>query len=610
MIKTAVILAAGLGSRLKELTKNRPKGFLEIDQQSLIERSIEKLIFFGIEKIVMGTGFLSEHFEALIHKYPLITCVKSDKYESTSSMYTLYNLKKEVNEDFLLLESDLLYDHNGLSVLLNHPEKDVILASGATNSHDEVFIETDQENFLMNMSKKREDLESISAELVGISKVSYKTFQSMCDYAAKQFKTNPKIDYEYVMCGVPEKFYVHKINQYAWIEIDDTTHLKRALGEVYPLIKERESMTQIKRNVLLNPGPATTTDSVKYAQVIPDICPREKEFGELMEYTAQEITQFVANPDKYATVLFGGSGTAAVEAMLSSIIADEEALIIVNNGSYGARMCQMADIYKLNYINFESSSQNPIDFEKLENTIKKTQNLKHLAVVHHETTTGLLNDISKLGELCKKYNLTFIVDAMSSYAAIPIDMEAMNIHFLAASSNKNIQGMAGIGFIICNQESLEQIKNIPPKNLYLNLYAQYKHFKQTKQTRFTPPVQTFYALRQAIIETKIETIPKRYERYSRCWEILINSLEKLKLKFIVPLKHHSKIITSIIEPDNDAYNFNEMHDFLYEKGYTIYPGKVSNLDTFRVSNIGTMLPEDMENFVQLLEEYLKKINYL
>ncbi len=366
---------------------------------------------------------------------------------------------------------------------------------------------------------------------------------------------------------------------------------------------------EIKRNVLLNPGPATTTDSVKLAQVVPDICPREKEFGDLMGYCATEITKFVGDPTQYATVFFGGSGTATVEAILSSVVPQDGKILVIDNGAYGRRMCQITDIHKIDTLIFESSSIGPIDLDALERIMADEEGLTHLAMVHHETTTGLLNDIAAVGKLCHKYGIGFIVDSMSGFAAIPIDMAAMNIDYLAASSNKNIQGMAGIGFAICDKTALEETREIAPRTLYLNLYAQYAYFEKTHQTRFTPPVQTFYALKQAILETKEEGIGKRYERYGQSWETLLRGLDGLGLKYLIDKEHHSKIITAILEPDTENYDFNEMHDFFFEKGFTIYPGKVSNYGTFRISNIGQIDKRDIEAFLRVLEAYLIKIDY-
>ncbi|MBO1686888.1 MULTISPECIES: aminotransferase class V-fold PLP-dependent enzyme [Clostridium] len=392
----------------------------------------------------------------------------------------------------------------------------------------------------------------------------------------------------------------------------------------------------MKRNILLNPGPATTTDTVKNAQVVPDICPREKEFGEVMEFVSKELTNLVADNDEYTTVLFGGSGTAAVESMISSVV-DKDILLIINNGAYGKRICEMAEIYDLNFIEFIGSPVNGIDFIKLEQIISEYNTKKrfiknklndykgivgrynikneddeikvisHIAVIHHETTTGILNDIHRVGGLCSKYNIDLIVDGMSSFAGIPIDMKSSNIKCLASSSNKCIQGMAGVSFVIAEKELLINTKRIKPRNLYLNLYNQYEYFQKNYQMRFTPPVQVLYALKQAIIETKAETIERRYERYVRCCEILWDGLEKLNLKLLVPKEKSSMLLTSIVEPEVKGYNFDSLHNYLYEKGFTIYPGKVSSKNTFRIANIGDIYPENMRKFIEILEEYFLSI---
>jgi len=362
---------------------------------------------------------------------------------------------------------------------------------------------------------------------------------------------------------------------------------------------------KIKRNVLLNPGPATTTNSVKLAQVVPDICPREKEFGDLMEYISAELTKIVANTKKYTTVLFGGSGTAVVESVISSVVPYNKTVLIVNNGAYGKRMCQIADAYDMNYIEFKSSPIKPINLKKLKKVIKENNNISHLAVIHNETTTGLLNNLDDLGQIAKKYNLKFIVDAMSSYVAIPIDMKKQNIHYLLASSNKNIQGMAGIGFVIANKKYLKKLEDIKPRNFYLDLFAQYESFIKSHQMRFTPPVQTLYALKQAIIETKKEGVKNRYKRYSKSWKTLTNFLKKNNLKYLVDDRYHSKIITSIFIPN--GIDFNNMHDYFYKKDFTIYPGKVEKFNTFRIANIGQIDYKDMKKFIKLFKKYLDQI---
>lgn len=368
-------------------------------------------------------------------------------------------------------------------------------------------------------------------------------------------------------------------------------------------------MSMVKRNILLNPGPATTTDSVKYAQVVPDICPRETEFGDLMEYVSAELTRLVADTHDYTTIMFGGSGTAAVEAIISSVV-DDNALLIINNGAYGKRMCEIAEAYSLNFLEFNCPPDDGIDLLSLEKLIQNSsKKISHLAVVHNETSTGLLNDIESIGEICKQHRIDMIVDAMSSFAAIPIQMEKMNISFMAASSNKNIQGMAGVAFVIASKSKLESLSCRKSKNYYLNLYAQYKYFSEFHQMRFTPPVQSLYALKQAIDELKAEGVMRRYERYARSWETLTKGISRLGLRYIVPEKFHSKIITSILEPVCNGYEFSDMHDYLYNQGFTIYPGKFKESKTFRIANIGDITYKDIEAFLLVLENYLETIGH-
>jgi 2-aminoethylphosphonate-pyruvate transaminase len=611
MIKTAVILAAGVGSRLGERTADRPKGFLEIEDIPIIEHSIRKLLEVGIEKIIIGTGFMSEIYENFSLKYPQIKCVLNTKYKSTGSMYTLLQLRKHIQKDFILLESDLIYEKLVLQRLMENQKTNVIMASKFTHSCDEVFIEVNDDGHLLNMSKEKKALKNIYGELIGITKISYKAYKRMCSLAKSVIPIKQKLDYEQALVGISGevKFDVDMIQDIVWGEVDDNTQWDRAVDVIYPLIKARESVPlPVKRNILLNPGPATTTDTVKYAQIIPDICPREKEFGEVMEYISTELTKFVANSEDFTTILFGGSGTSSVEAILSSVV-DQHTVIIINNGVYGKRMCQIADAYQLNYLEYKSPTDDALDLKNLENLLRTShKNISHLAVVHNETTTGLLNPLHAIGTLCKKYEIKLIVDAMSSFAAIPINMKEMNISFLAASSNKNLQGMAGVSFVIANKEHLEGTKEINPRNFYFHLYSQYKHFEMTKQMRFTPPVQTLYALKQAILEAKWEGIKNRKLRYDKMWGILIEGINRLGLEHLVNKGSHSKIITAIMEPTNSNYDFKQMHDFLYEKGFTIYPGKLENLNTFRVANIGDLNDQDIEKFIELLEQYINGIS--
>lgn len=611
MVKQAIIAAGGLGSRFGDRTKEMPKGFIPIDCVPMVERSVQKLIASGVEEIIIGTGHCSEAYDELAKKYSVIKTVKNENYANTSSMGTIAVCAPYIKGDFFLLESDLLYDAVSLKVLANDERENIVLASGATHSDDEVYLENGSDGALCRATKDKASVKNLAGELVGISKLSKACLDEMMAWY-KADAGRIKADYESVLAEISSaaafnaKVYVRKIEYYAWTEIDDEAMLKRAVEQIWPRVKENESLWNVRREVLLNPGPSTTTDSVKYAQVVADICPRELEFGNLMEEVAEGLTEVCANPKDYITVMFGCSGTGADEAMVSSCVPPDGKLLVVDNGSYGARLAKIASVYNIDMDVFKSSTYEPIDVAALE---KQMQAKKYttFAIVYHETTTGLLNDLATICPLAKKHGMTTICDIVSAYGGMPIDLGSLGIDFATSTSNKHIGGMAGVGFVVCKRDELLKQKDWPMRNYYLNLYDQYKYFLETKQTRFTPPVQTFYALRQAIIETKVETIQKRYERFTACWEILVKALDDIGLKMLVDRKYQSHFITAILIPDTPKYSFNALHDYAKSFNFTIYPGKLGNIDTFRIANMGDIKPAEMERFTKVLRDYMASI---
>ena len=223
---------------------------------------------------------------------------------------------------------------------------------------------------------------------------------------------------------------------------------------------------QIKRNILLNPGPATTTDSVKMAQLTPDICPREKEFGDVMAYIAQSLTRIAGGGEDYTTVLLGGSGTAAVDAIINSVVPPGRTLLVIDNGAYGRRMAQIAQAYgiPLQVLSFPWGAWP--DSGMVQDALAADRNGKIAAVamVHHETTTGMLNPVAEIGELAHQYDKTFIVDTISSFAGIPFKIDDLHIDFMASTSNKCIQGMAGCAFVICRLSALLATAQVPTRS--------------------------------------------------------------------------------------------------------------------------------------------------
>lgn len=243
MIREAVILAAGLGVRLGEHPDGRPKGFIDVGGMSLVERSIGKLLAFGIERIVIGTGFGAEHYDALAVCSPRISCVRSPAYAATGSMRTLYEMRGSVRGEFLLLESDILYARHGLAALAGAAHANLILASGFTSSGDEVYIQTGEGGRLINMSKNRAALGSVDAELVGITRLSRAALDAMCEIAAERMKRQPKLDYEECLVAAASRVDIRvlKLDGYPWCEVDTPEHLQRARMQVLPQVIESET---------------------------------------------------------------------------------------------------------------------------------------------------------------------------------------------------------------------------------------------------------------------------------------------------------------------------------------------------------------------------------
>ena len=363
----------------------------------------------------------------------------------------------------------------------------------------------------------------------------------------------------------------------------------------------------VERKVLLNPGPATTSVRVKESMIVEDICPREKEFGRLLKNVGEKAKRVVHAGKNYECVLLGGSGTAAIESCLTSCVDADDGILIVENGAYGERMREICEVFHIRSKSIKFDWDGEIELEKVDQFLDEhAAQFRVLAFVHHETTSGILNPLSSLLSLAKKHHLVSLVDAMSSYAGLPIDLEKDAADYLVSSSNKCVQGMAGVGIIIARLSELEAIKNFQPRSFYFNLYKNFFSQKEKEQFLFTPPVQVLYGLDAALDEFFEEGgVAARSERYTKLYEVMYAGMCDLGFKPLLEEKNHSKILTTFFEPEDSRYQFDDMHDFLYERGFTIYPGKHGEQKTFRISNIGQLKVEDLQQFLGSVNDYLK-----
>ena len=363
------------------------------------------------------------------------------------------------------------------------------------------------------------------------------------------------------------------------------------------------NLPPVKRNVLLNPGPATTTDTVKYAQVVPDICPREKEFEKIMAELGKDIVRVAhGDPEKFTAVLFCGSGTLCIDSCVSSLVPDGKKILIVNNGAYSQRASEVAAYYHIPQVNLQLSILEPADLSKVEVALQSDKDIAAVYACHHETGTGILNPIAKIGALAHKYGAIMISDTISSYAMIPINLETDNLDFIMGSAQKGLMSMTGLSFVIGRTECIEASKNYTTHSYYTNLYMQYDFIKRKGEMHFTPPVQTVYATRQAMKEYWEAGESAKWARHQRVWKAICDGVKECGLEMLLPVEYQSRLVVAVKYPKNPDWNFDKVHDYCYEHGFTIYPGKVSDLDTFRLCALGTLDAADIEAFFKVFKE--------
>lgn len=359
----------------------------------------------------------------------------------------------------------------------------------------------------------------------------------------------------------------------------------------------------MKRNVLLNPGPATTTDTVKYAQVVPDICPREIEFQNIMKDMRRELVNIVhGKNDDYVAVLFCGSGTINIDVCVNSLIPEGKKILIVNNGSYSSRAIEVCKAYGIDYIELKYAfDQRPV-LEDIDRCLKINSDIEVVYTTHNETGTGILNPIREIGECAHLNGKIFVVDTTSTYAMRPIDVYKDNIDFCMASAQKGLMSMTGLSFIIGKRALIDKTAKYKMRSYYCNLFLQYDYFERTGQMRFTPPVQTIYATKKAIEEYFEEGEDRKWERHLRVCERIRSGMLELGFEEVIKPEWQSGLVTAWKYPIDSKWDFDKVHDYCYANGYTIYPGKIDSLDTFRLCSLGVIDVEDIDNFLKIFKE--------
>jgi 2-aminoethylphosphonate-pyruvate transaminase len=356
--------------------------------------------------------------------------------------------------------------------------------------------------------------------------------------------------------------------------------------------------------ILLNPGPANTTPSVRQALLGPDLCHREPEFFRIMRACRERLVRLTGGSD-WTAVLFTGSGTAAVEAAIGAAVPPERALLVIDNGVYGDRMVRIARAHRIPAEVLAYDVVTPVDPGDVERVLRAHPEISHVSVVHHETTTGLLNPVAEVARVAARQGRRVLIDAMSSLFGEPLDFGGDGIDFVMASANKCLGGLPGVSFVLGPRRAVKALEGRPPRSVYLDLYTHWVQ-QEADNTPFTPAVQVLAAMAQALVELEGEGVAARIARYADNARVLRQGMVELGFEVLVPARARSSILTTFRLLPGLAYD--ALHDAMKRRGYIIYAGQ-GDLRTyaFRVANMGTLRPRDMHAVVAAFAESLAEL---
>jgi 2-aminoethylphosphonate-pyruvate transaminase len=358
--------------------------------------------------------------------------------------------------------------------------------------------------------------------------------------------------------------------------------------------------------LVLTPGPLTTAKSVK-AAMVHDWGSRDDAFIAINKAVLEGLPRIIHGEDAFVTVPMQGSGTFAVEAMLTSFVPRDGKVLVLINGAYGKRAKRILDIAGRRTVVHETAEDTPPDLAAVERILRRQTSITHVFAVHCETTSGILNPIEKIAAIAARHGKRLLVDAMSAFGALPLDARKVPFDALAASSNKCIEGVPGLGFVLCRREALAETKG-NATTLVLDLHDQHQNLEKTGQYRFTPPIHVIAAFHQALEEFWAEGgVAGRGGRYAENARVLVDGMRALGFEPLLPGALQAPIILTFHMPRHRNFVFERFYDGLKERGYVIYPGKLTVADSFRIGCIGRLYPKDMHGALEAVREVLAEM---
>ena len=357
---------------------------------------------------------------------------------------------------------------------------------------------------------------------------------------------------------------------------------------------------------LLTPGPLSTSPGVK-AAMLHDLGSRDKRFIEINRRMRERLLAIINGAPDFVCVPLQGSGTFVVEAMLGSFVPPDGKLLVLVNGAYGRRMLRMCDYYRRAYVVEETPEDRPCDPIAVERRLAADPAITHVAVVQCETTSGVLNPVAAVAEVVARHGRRLLIDAMSAFGALPLDAEKILFDAVVASSNKCLEGVPGMGFCLARRSALEATRGNAP-SLSLDLHDQWVAMEQNGQWRFTPPVHCILAFDQALAEFETEGgVAGRGGRYRENCRIRVDGLRALGFETLLPDAVQAPIIVTVHMPADPQFLFQTFYDRMNERGFVIYPGKLTVADSFRIGCIGRLGAAEMRGALAAVAETLQEM---
>ena len=372
------------------------------------------------------------------------------------------------------------------------------------------------------------------------------------------------------------------------------------------MVNERDT-----QYLLLTPGPLTTTRTVRES-MMQEYSTWDVDYNGIVQSIRTRLVELAtsdaANLDTHTAVLMPGSGTFTVESVVGSVIPSDGKLLVLNNGAYGARITTIARMLRVDTVELSQAEIEPTDLGQVEQMLADDPAITHVAMVHCETTTGMLNPVEAVGKIVRRLGRVFILDAMSSFGGIPMSMELTGAHYLISSANKCVQGVPGFGFVVADRAMLEATEGWS-RSHSLDLFDQWREMETNGgKWRFTSPTHVVSAFARALDELKDEGgIEARHTRYVANQKTMVKGMRALGFRTLLGDDLQSPIITSFYYPDSAEFEFQKFYDALKSRGFVIYPGKVSHAQCFRIGSIGDVQPEDMTGLVGRISEVIDEL---